>query len=160
MKTLSLSFLLILLVVGCGKDGPTGPVGPQGEPGLQGEPGINGEPGLQGDPGTDGEPGVEGPEGPEGPPGVSLIKEYTGTIPSDGSYTLNVPEITGKRTTTFVMAYWAYSTSPNIWTPMTDGWLDSSNFARVFSVSWTYGEVYFFFMVAGNLYLVQVFEHN
>ena len=132
MKVLFIITLCCLLFVGCGKQGPTGPAGPQG---------------------------AQGPEGPQGPAGVSLIAEYTGTISSDGNYTLDVPEITGKRSTTFVMAYWAFPTSPNIWTPMTDGWLDYSD-AHVFGVSWTYGTVLFFEMTAGDLYLVQVFEHD
>jgi hypothetical protein len=129
MQRVLIPVLLMLLVAGCGKEGPTGPQGAQG------------------------------PAGPQGPAGLSLIKEYTGTIQSDGSYYLSVPEITGKRATTFVMAYWAFPTSSNIWTPMTDGWVDSEE-AHIFGVSWTYGDVYFFFMTEGDLFLVQVFEHN
>lgn len=153
MKRLLIPFLLILVIVGCGKEGPIGPAGPQGVQGLQGQTGSDG---TQGSPGTD---GTQGLPGPEGQPGVSLIKEYTGSIPSDGTYTLNVPEITGKRMTTYVMAYHAYPTSPDIWTPIADGWLDYL-YQRIFSVSWTYGKVYFYEMKAGDLYLVQVFEHN
>lgn len=139
MKRFLIPFVLILLIAGCGKQGPTGPTGPQGPAGEAGEQGETGE---------------------QGEPGFSLIKEYTGTIPSDGSYSLDVPEITGKRSTTFVMAYWTFSDTPNIWIPMTDGWLDSSELAHIFWVSWTYGKVYFYAMVAGDLFLVQVFEHN
>lgn len=141
MKRLLMPFLLSLMLVfvGCTKEGPTGPMGPQGSAGEQGEVGETGD---------------------QGEPGVSLIKEYTGTIPFDGSSALNVPEITGKRATTFVMAYWTFSTTPNIWIPMTDGWLDSAELAHMFTVSWTYGRVYFYGMVAGDFYLVQVFQHN
>ena len=110
--------------------------------------------------GKQGPVGPTGPQGPEGPAGVSLIKEYTGTIPSDGHYTLDTPEITGKRGTTFVMAYWTFSTTPNIWQPMTDGWVDDFESAHIFSVSWTYGQVLLLGMLADDLYLVQVFEHN
>lgn len=168
MKAFLMPFLLILLIAGCTKEGPMGPVGLQGQAGEQGEIGEAGETGEQGEQGQQGEqgdigpggpPGPEGTEGPEGPPGALLIKEYTGAIPSDGSYTLNVPEILGKRSTTFVMAYWAFPTSPDIWTPMTDGWLDTYE-AHIFSVCWTYGKVYFLYMTQGHLYLVQVFEHN
>lgn len=131
-RLIGLLSLLLLLSVGCGKDGATGPMGPQG---LAGETGEQGE------------------------PGVLLIKEYTGTISSDGSWSLSVPEITGKRSTTFVMAYWTFPTTPDIWIPMTDGWLDTTE-AHIFGVSWTYGKVYFYYMVEGDLFLVQVFEHN
>lgn len=147
MKGLLIPFLLLLVIVACTKEGPMGPAGPQGPEGLQGPAGPEG---------TQGPPG---PEGPQGTPGVSLINEYTGSIASDGSYTLDVPEITGKRTTTYVMAYWAFPTSPDIWIPMADGWLDLA-YSHIFSVSWTFGKVYFFEMTAGDLYLVQVFEHN
>jgi len=144
MKALLIPSLLslLLLSVSCGKDGATGPMGPQGLVGEQGEVGEAGETGEQGE------------------PGFSLIKEYTGTIPFDGHHLLNVPEITDKRSTTFVMAYWTFPASPNIWTPMTDGWIDSSERAHIFWVSWTYGKVYFYGMVAEDLYLVQVFQHN
>jgi hypothetical protein len=129
--------VLILAFAGCEKQGPTGPMGPQGEMGPEGE---------------------TGPAGPEGSPGFSLIAEYTGTVPSDGNYYMEVPEITGKRTTTFVMAYYAYPTSPDVWTQMTDGWLTTGT--RAFGVSWTLGVLAFYDMVKDDLYLVQVFEHD
>ncbi len=159
MKRFLIPFVLILVVASCGKEGPMGPVGPEGPQGPAGVDGSEGPTGPEGPQGPAGPEGPQGPIGPEGPAGVSLLKEYTATIPSDGNYTLDVPEITGKRTTTYVMAYWAFPTSPNIWTPMTDGWLDGYH-SRVFSVSWTYGQVYFYQMSAGDLILVQVFQHN
>jgi hypothetical protein len=106
------------------------------------------------------EDGKMGPVGPEGPPGVSLIREYTGSVPDDGSFFVDVPEIKDRRNSTFVMAYWAFDSSPEIWIPMTDGWLDSEDVGHIFSVSWTYGRVYFFFMAEGDLYLIQIFEHS
>jgi len=127
MKRFLIFPLVILVILSCGKQGPTGPAGSQGQ------------------------------TGPQGPPGVSLIKEYTGTISSDGNYTLDVPEILDKRTTTFVMAYWTFSTSPNLWIPMTDSWLDSIELCHIFYVSWTYGKVGLTGMLADDLYLVQVF---
>ncbi len=141
-----------------GPEGETGPAGPQGEIGPVGPQGETGATGPQGETGAVGPQGETGATGPQGPPGVSLVKEYTGTISADGSYYLNVPEITGKRSTTVVMAYWAYQSSSDIWTPMADGWLGVD--ARIFSVSWTFGKVYFYDMAAGDLYLVQVFQHN
>jgi len=104
--------------------------------------------------------GKQGPTGPQGPAGVSLIKEYTGTIPFDGHHVLKVPEITGKRNTTFVMAYWTFSTTPDSWTPMADGWLDNVDYAKMFCVSWTHGEVFLIGMLKDDLYLLQVFEHD
>lgn len=142
-----------------GDTGNTGDQGDQGETGDTGEQGDQGDTGETGETGDQGEIGPEGPEGPEGPPGISLIAEYTGTLPSDGNYSLSVPEIKGKRATTFVMAYWTIPTAPSIWTPMTDGWLDSYK-AHIFWVSWTYGKVYFYYMTEGDLYLVQVFQHD
>jgi hypothetical protein len=131
-----LGVCLAVLMVGCaGKDGATGPMGPQGPQGPTGS------------------------TGPAGPPGTTLLKEYIGQFSASGNYTLDVPEITGKRTSTFIMAYWAFANSPDIWTPMTDGWLDSGN-SHIFGVSWTYGGVMFYQVVAGDYYLVQVFQHN
>lgn len=139
MKTLLIPLLVFMLVFACGKEGPMGPAGPEGPEGSEGPQGLT---------------------GPEGPPGVSLIKEYTGTIPADGSYELDVPEIKGKRTSTFVMAYWAFPELPDVWIPMADGWIDVVEGAHIFSVSWSYGKVYFTGMLAGDHYLVQVFEHD
>ncbi|MCD4812657.1 collagen-like protein [bacterium] len=130
MKNLFMVVCLFFLLAGC--TGPQGPTGPTGDTGAT---------------------------GPTGPAGTTLLHEYTGQFAAAGNYTLNVSEITGKRTTTFVMAYWAFSSVPDVWTPMTDGWLDSSN-SRIFSVSWTAGQVYFYEMDAGDYYLVQVFQHN
>ncbi len=128
------AMLGVLCIVGCqGPMGPTGPTGPMGP---------------------------MGPEGPEGPAGITLIKEYTGTIPEDGNHSIDVPEISGKRDTTFVMAYWAFSSTPTVWMPMSDGWIDDIQLCHIFTVSWSYGNVAFFGMKKDELYLIQVFEHN
>jgi hypothetical protein len=104
-----------------------------------------------------------GKEGPMGPAGLTLLREYTGQFAEAGNYSLDVLEITGKRTTTFVMAYWAFSEVPDAWVPMTDG--IPSGFTditepHVLGVSWTLGKVAFYSMSAGDYYLVQVFQHD
>lgn len=109
--------------------------------------------------GCAGKEGPMGPQGPQGPTGTTLIKEYTGQFPSTGSFTLNVPEIKGNRASTYVIAYWAFNNTPDIWTPLADGWLDSAN-SKIFCVSWNLGQVGFFQMTAGDYYLIQVYQHN
>jgi hypothetical protein len=107
--------------------------------------------------------GPEGPQGATGAAGVSLLKEYTGSISAAGDFTLSVPEILGRRTTTYVEAYWAIPSAPDIWTPMSDGWTapgDPALTSRTMSVSWTYGDVYMFGMKANDIYLIRVFQNN
>lgn len=110
--------------------------------------------------------GKEGPVGPAGPtgatgaPGITMINEYTGSFATAGDFAVAVPEITNKRSTTFVEVYWAIPAAPDIWTSMSDGWKDDPTQSRTATVSWTNGEVGFWGMKAGDLYLIQVFQHN
>jgi hypothetical protein len=118
---------------------------------------------------------ARGPEGPTGPAGatgaagVSLLNEYTGTVPTiaappNNDYDVTVPEITGRRSSTYVEAYWKLSGS-DFWTPMTDGWtspLDSATpyTSRTLEVSWSLGQVRLAGVKTGDLYLIKVFENN
>lgn len=132
MKKLIL-LLIIFFLFGCaGKEGPMGPTGPQGQ---------------------------RGPSGPTGPssPGLVLIKTYSGYFSTSGNYSLNVPEILNKQNSTIVLGFYAFPTSPSVWIPLTDGWLDSSQ-SQIFSISWVLGTILFMDMAAGNLYLVQIYE--
>jgi hypothetical protein len=110
--------------------------------------------------------GKEGPMGPAGPtgatgaPGITMIQEYSGSFATAGDFAVSVPEITGKRSSTFVEVYWAIPSAPDIWTPMSDGWKDDPTLSRTATVSWTNGEVGFWGMKAGDLYLIQVYQHN
>lgn len=110
--------------------------------------------GSKGDPGA---VGIQGFRGSDGDDAIVLSKTYTGTIPSDGSFPLSVPEITNKSGKTIIQAYWAFPATPSIWTSMADGWIDNTANARIFAVSWTPGTVYFSFMVAGDLYKVEIY---
>ena len=145
---LCILFVFVVVLTGCSS---LLPKGDKGDPGQQGTPGATGEVGVIGPVGSTGEAGV---------PGMTLIKIYAGTFSSTGNLYLDVPEISGKLGSTIVLAYWAFSTSPSIWNPMADGWLDSSTFAKSFSVSWTFGRVYFYGVTAGDYYLVQVYQNN
>ena len=107
-----------------------------------------------------GQRGATGPEGPEGPTGVSMIHEYSGSFPAAGDFAVSVPEIQGRRTTTYVMVYWAVPGAPDIWTLMSDGWKDLPAQSRTATVSWTDGEVGFWGMSADDMYLIQVFQHE
>ncbi len=110
--------------------------------------------------------GKEGPMGPTGPagqpgtPGVALLHEYTGTLASDGDFEIEVPEILNRRADTFVEAYWSLSSSPDIWTLMSDGWQDAVASSRTCAVSWTFGKVYLFGMLTGDNYLIKVFQYQ
>jgi hypothetical protein len=74
LRTHSLFFLAILIIgVGCTKEGPEGPVGatgPQGPAGTTGAPGANGAPGAT---------------GPQGPPGTANVI-YSGWIASPTTF--------------------------------------------------------------------------
>ena len=107
-----------------------------------------------------GKEGPMGPQGPAGTPGVALLNEHTGTLSSAGDYEVEVPEITGLRSSTFVEVYWALDSAPDIWTLMSDGWKDDSAESRTCAVSWTYGKVYLFGMQAGDHYYIKVFQHQ
>lgn len=98
-------------------------------------------------------------KGDKGDAGVSLIKTYTGVMTGATMQTISVPEIKGKPETTFVLAYYSFSTSPTVWTPMSDGWLDSS-LSNVFSVSWTAGTVNIYQGFAGDNYMLKVYQNN
>jgi hypothetical protein len=114
--------------------------------------------GPKGDPGPAGASGAAGSTGPAGPAGTTLLKTYSGIIPSDGTWTINVPEITNKKGTTWVECYWAYPSSPSIYTRMSDGWLDDvTSLARRSSVSWDFGQVTLAYMTSGDLYLIHVY---
>jgi hypothetical protein len=96
---------------------------------------------------------------PTDTPNLSMIKSYTGFLSTTNSFTVWIPEIKGKQGTTFVMCYWAFSTVPDLWTPMADGWQDSGT-SYIAAISWTYGNVYIYKPVANTWYLIQVFEEN
>jgi hypothetical protein len=105
--------------------------------------------------------GATGATGPAG--GVTLIAQYdniSSPLTSGGDYTVTVPEILNKRTTTYVEGYWATNAHPDIWTPMADGWGTSNSNSRTCSVSWTAGQVGLWGMLAGDIYLIKVFQHN
>lgn len=129
---------LFLMTIGC--KGPEGERGPQGLQGLT---------------------GTTGDKGDKGDPGVSLIKTYSGTIPSNGSFTVTVPEIKNKKGTTFVECYYAFASSPSIFTRMADGWIDdTTSLSRISSVSWDFGTVYLSYMTAGDIYRIDVYGTN
>jgi OmcA/MtrC family decaheme c-type cytochrome len=58
--------LAVLLLAGCGSEGPAGPAGPAGPEGPAGPPGPEGPAGPA---------GPEGPAGPAGPPGEAAVAE-------------------------------------------------------------------------------------
>lgn len=106
-----------------------------------------------------GKEGPTGPTGPQGSPGVLMVKEYTGQFTSAGDFVVSVPEIQGRRSSTYVMVYWSVSGSA-YWTPMADGWTNSEGYTRIAQVSWSNGEVKLLSMKANDYYLIQVFSHN
>jgi len=108
--------------------------------------------------GCEGPEGPEGPEGLQGPPGVTLIAEYTGIIDSSSIVAIQIPEIKNRQTSTFVMAYWSFPENPDLWIPMTDGWIDEAG-SQIIMVTWIDGGVILYDMVEGHHYLIQVFEH-
>jgi len=117
----------------------------------------------KGDKGDKGDIGLIGPMGPTGEAGVgvSLINVYTGTIASDGSTYVNVPELKGNLGRVYILAYWSFASSPTTWTLMSDGWLDdTTKYARICSVSWTTGTVYLNYMTAGDHYMILVYYNN
>jgi hypothetical protein len=109
--------------------------------------------------------GPEGPVGPTGPagsPGVSLLREYTGTITvsdTDGAHQTEilVPEIQNRRQNTFVEVYMQASGVTDIWDPVGDGYTTT---APHFQVSWTLGKVYLRRFAATDSYLIKVFENE
>lgn len=112
--------------------------------------------------GPTGPTGPEGPAGPTGATGVVLLKEYTGTA-TMADFSVDIPEILGRRSTTYVETYWALAGAPDIWTPMADGWTNPGDpplTSRTMGVSWTFGKVYLAGMKVGDLYLIRVFQNN
>lgn len=127
--------LCCLLLVACaGPEGDAGPMGPQGPRGF------------------------DGAEGEAGPGGFALVATYTAQLYSSGHRTVSVPEIAGKVGTTYVLVYWSFPTSHDLWTPMADGWIDSVDMSRSCAVSWTLGSVFLFGLQEGESYLIQVYE--
>ena len=114
--------------------------------------------GCKGETGAAGPTGPAGPAGPTGPPGITLIKTYTGTIANVNSI-FSIPEILGKEGKTFVLAYWAFSTSPTAWIPATDGWLDNTALAHIFTVSWATGQVYLIGFTIGDKYKIDIYQN-
>lgn len=112
-----------------------------------------------------GKEGPMGPQGPAGTSGISLIGTHTGTMPSTapdpgGDLVIDVPEILNRQSDTFIEAYFAYSDSPDEWTLMADGWVDSVDTSRTCAISWSAGEVKLYGMETGDLYLIKVFQHD
>lgn len=95
-----------------------------------------------------------------GEDGIGLIKTYTGSFTSVSTTTndldISVLEIKGKPGTTFALAYWAFLSAPNLWTPCADGWLDSADYLIACYTSWTYGTVTFTGLPTGSTYLYRV----
>lgn len=56
--------LILLLLMGCGVEGPMGPAGPEGIKGATGATGVAGTNGVDGDDGKDGAPGKDGKDAP------------------------------------------------------------------------------------------------
>lgn len=117
--------------------------------------------------GCTGKEGPMGPQGPAGTNGVYLLAQYTNTnnvngIAADGDYTVDIPEILNRRTSTYVEVYWAPqstpSTVPSVWSPMSDGWGSTND--RIFTVSWSAAQVGLLGMKAHDFYLIKVFSHN
>jgi len=117
-----------------------------------------GEAGATGSTGPTGEAGAIGPTGPTGPAGVTLIKTYSGTFTGETTQSIYVSEIVDKLGETFILAYFAFSTSPDVWNPMTDGWLDAE--AWRYWYSWTTGYVSFYECSAGHYYMIQVYQND
>jgi hypothetical protein len=146
-KALRALYFLLLLSIFYSCTGPVGPAGPTGATGPAGATGATGP------------AGATGATGPAGPAGVTLLKTYTGYMTGEESQSISVPEILGKISSTFVLGYYT-STASNIWTPMTDGWLDSNSYARMLWVSWTYGNCYIYGGRIGDKYLINVYSNN
>ena len=102
----------------------------------------------------------EGPKGDAGKSGVSLLNTYSGTFYAENNSSndleLTIPEIKGKPGTTYVMVYWAFSSSPEIWSLCSDGWLDSADYGTMASISWTYGTVWIDGFPPGDTYRYKV----
>ena len=105
-----------------------------------------------------------GCEKPEEIKVTSMIAEYTGTAenvdPESPMYLVEVPEIKNKRSTTFVMTYIEFPGNAGYWIQLTDGWANEDGIILSCFVNWGTGEVYFWGMVDGDRYLIQVFEHD
>lgn len=106
---------------------------------------------------------VEGPTGPAGAsgpagPGWHYVKSYSGSIPADGEFTINIPEIRNKRYKTMINAYWAFSEVPDVWFPLEDGWLDSTEDGKIFAISWSLSTVTLIGMAKGDLYSIDIYE--
>jgi hypothetical protein len=108
--------------------------------------------------GEKGDAGSPGSRGVDGTAGVSLIKTYTGVMTGATVQTMVIPEIKGLPDNTFVMVYTSFPTSAVIWTPVTDGWLDSE--AMCYFVSWIAGSVSIYQGFAGNNYMIKVYRNN
>ena len=80
--------IMLLVFVGCGKQGPAG------SPGVQGIQGASGSDGTNGTNGATGQPGATGPQGPAGSNGTvisvvqfcpaSFVPTYPSTFPEVG----------------------------------------------------------------------------
>ena len=101
--------------------------------------------------------GPQGPEGPQGPSGTSLLTTYTGIIPVDGDFLIDVPEIVGRQAETFILAYWTTADVQHAWLVLSDGWNDSTHYL---DISWDLGQVILRGMVLGDIYLMNVYEVN
>lgn len=108
--------------------------------------------------GDKGETGATGPTGEAGAT-ATLIKTYAGSLTSSNK-TIDVPEILGKEDTTFVLVYQSYSSTPTMWHPVTDGWLDSFPSACYYVISWEYGKVYLNSWTIGDNYMIKVYQNS
>lgn len=103
--------------------------------------------------------GPEGPMGPAGPagvPGISLLREYTGTMAA-ADLDVAVPEILNRRQNTFVEVFRQAVGNTTVWEPVSDGYSTTS--AR-YLVSWSSGTVYLRGFAIGEGYLIKVFENE
>jgi len=115
-----------------------------------------------GPPGPAGPAGPAGPTGPAGPAAqaqISLLRTLTYTFTPTSStrnYRFTVPEIRNRHGETFALGYSAFSTSPTLWSPVADGWLDSATSATYLAVSWDYGTVTFMGFPTGYTFLLRL----
>jgi len=96
-------------------------------------------------------------KGDKGDAGVSLLKTYTGTMTGATRQVISVPEILANPETTFVLAYQAFASNPDRWTPITDGWLDST--AMCIEVDWVNGNVNIYQGFTSSLYKIKVYKN-
>jgi hypothetical protein len=97
-----------------------------------------------------------GCEGPTGPAGLMLVKTYTGVITGATWQVIDIPEIKNKSSTTFIMAYASFASSPNMWYPISDG-LSDDYYSMILLISWTSGTAWIYEGWNGY-YMINVYQ--